>query len=511
MAIKKYLDEVGLAYVLGKLDDYPDNEILAALVDAVQDGLDEKVNKNTATSEIPAATTSTNGLMSAVDKNVLNTLNPNVNCTYSDLYMSGFEVHNAKQENLVDILLTEPPHIAQQIRTSNLLNINDEEVTPGYYISSGGSPSASTNNNDSMGPFIPVTAGQDIYYTGVVGPTTSSSINRRLHVYNANKTWIKQISFAGSLKVGDSWSTHGTVPSNGAYIRVSWGMADYNVMLSVGAPTKYEPYYITPFEAITSTSFQIANNSELTNANTYTITVPNNITAYGFNYNPIEGKLYLTTGYIASYDGETLPGLWWSDRDTYTEGGTPTTNAEVVYMLDENDVIEYDITALTIPLFYQHNYFYVPTGEIVNLSYYAETLAANHFTVYNGVQFGSTNIDETSVIGWNHASDIIDNKADLLSPVFDGTPASPTPSLTTNSDRIATTAFTHNLMNMNVAPLERTSTASQNYTVGSYLYQGGKLYKVTQAISSGATITPGTNTEQTTITNELMALFAAIS
>jgi len=42
MATKKYLDEIGLAYVLSKLDDYPNNEILAALIDAVQDGLDEK-------------------------------------------------------------------------------------------------------------------------------------------------------------------------------------------------------------------------------------------------------------------------------------------------------------------------------------------------------------------------------------------------------------------------------------------------------------------------------------
>lgn len=42
MATKKYLDEIGLAYVLSKLDDYPDNEILAALINAVQDGLDEK-------------------------------------------------------------------------------------------------------------------------------------------------------------------------------------------------------------------------------------------------------------------------------------------------------------------------------------------------------------------------------------------------------------------------------------------------------------------------------------
>jgi len=35
MAVKKYLDDTGLAYVLGKLEEYPDNDILAAVVNAV--------------------------------------------------------------------------------------------------------------------------------------------------------------------------------------------------------------------------------------------------------------------------------------------------------------------------------------------------------------------------------------------------------------------------------------------------------------------------------------------
>ena len=55
------------------------------------------------------------------------------------------------------------------------------------------------------------------------------------------------MSFAGSLKVGNSWSTHGVVPSNGAYVRVSWGANDTNVMISVGAPSGYEPYELTPY------------------------------------------------------------------------------------------------------------------------------------------------------------------------------------------------------------------------------------------------------------------------
>jgi hypothetical protein len=82
------------------------------------------------------------------------------------------------------------------------------------------------------------------------------------------------------------------VPSNGAYIRVSWGAEDTNVMLSIGAPTKYEPYYITPFSAITNASFLVSADDTYADADTYTISVPaaaGNL--YGFKYNPILGKL----------------------------------------------------------------------------------------------------------------------------------------------------------------------------------------------------------------------------
>lgn len=39
------------------------------------------------------------------------------------------------------------------------------------------------------------------------------------------------------------------------------------------------------------------------------------------------------TGYIASYNGESLPGRWISSHDVYAEGATPTTGAQVVYEL----------------------------------------------------------------------------------------------------------------------------------------------------------------------------------
>ena len=458
---------------------------------------------------LPLATTSTNGLMSATDKQVIDNLNPNVTINITDWYNSDLEIINAKQLNALGLEIKETPHISSQIRTNNLIDANS--YTPGFYISSNGVNSS--NANDKLGDFIPVSPGQDIYYTGTIGPTNSSSINRRLHVYNSNQTWIKQLSYAGNLHIGDNWSAHGVIPSNGAYIRVSWGSNDTNVMLSVGAPTKYEPYYLTPFEPITSTVFQLANNSAMENATTYTINVPANIgNVYGYNINPIEGKLYLTTGHIASYNNETLPGLWWSDRDVYNAESSPTIGAEVVYELSSNDIVEYNITPIDIPLFYHTNCLHINHGEIVNFSYYAETFAVSHLTISNGITFGDNQITESSITGWNYAADNIDLKANIHSPVLTGTPLSTTPTITTNSDRIATTAYTNHMFGSIVAPDEANNgKASKNYSVDEFLIFQGKLYKVTTAIAQNTTLTPGTNIAATDVATELNLLRSLIS
>ena len=53
----------------------------------------------------------------------------------------------------------------------------------------------------------------------------------------------------------------------------------------------------------------------------------------------------------------------------------------------------------------------------------------------------------------------------------------------------------------NIATVEETSTASQNYAVGDYLIYDNQLYKVTSAISSGGTITVGTNVTAVNVTD----------
>lgn len=64
---------------------------------------------------------------------------------------------------------------------------------------------------------------------------------------------------------------------------------------------------------------------------TATLTLPETI--YGGTVDAVTGVGSKTWGYIASYNGESLPGEWISDRDVYTAETTPTNGAQVAYKL----------------------------------------------------------------------------------------------------------------------------------------------------------------------------------
>ena len=69
---------------------------------------------------------------------------------------------------------------------------------------------------------------------------------------------------------------------------------------------------------------------------TNTISLPTEAgTVYGAICDLTTGVLSVDTAEIDSYNGETLPGRWISDRDVYVAGTTPTIGAQVVYWLDE--------------------------------------------------------------------------------------------------------------------------------------------------------------------------------
>lgn len=93
--------------------------------------------------------------------------------------------------------------------------------------------------------------------------------------------------------------------------------------------------------------------------NTYTTALGRTI--YGGSLDVVSGVLTVTHGNIASYNGETLPSTWISDRDVYASGTTPTTGAQVVYELAEPQT--YQLTPQQIDLLLGTNHLW-SDGEI---------------------------------------------------------------------------------------------------------------------------------------------------
>lgn len=93
-------------------------------------------------------------------------------------------------------------------------------------------------------------------------------------------------------------------------------------------------------------------------------------TVYGGTIDVATGVLTVTDGYIASYNGETLPSTWISDRDVYASGTTPTTGAEVVYKLATPQT--YQLTPQQLATFFGTNNIFADCGS-TEVEYRADT------------------------------------------------------------------------------------------------------------------------------------------
>ena len=93
-------------------------------------------------------------------------------------------------------------------------------------------------------------------------------------------------------------------------------------------------------------------------------------TVFGAEVDPLNGKLYVTDLEIASYNGESLPSTWISDRDEYDPNNPPSTGAQVVYKLAVP--VEYTFTPISISSLYGYNTIWNDTGE-TDVEYYADT------------------------------------------------------------------------------------------------------------------------------------------
>lgn len=119
------------------------------------------------------------------------------------------------------------------------------------------------------------------------------------------------------------------------------------IQLELGSiPTAYEPYQP---------------------GTTATLTLPETI--YGGTVDAVTGVGSKTWGYIARYNGESLPGEWISDRDVYAPGTTPTTGAQVAYKLATPE--SFKVSQVTIPSLRGENTFFT-NGENMDIIYKKE-------------------------------------------------------------------------------------------------------------------------------------------
>ena len=197
----------------------------------------------------------------------------------------------------------------------------------------------------------------------VLGPVylQSGNITISVNVYSEYNTMRLLVSKNGGqtsseaivnviTSPGDFTGTY-SVPEAGLYYAKFADYADHpgnmvtlsNIQIEVGStPTPYEPYQ----------------------GNDYTLTLPETI--YGGTVDAVSGAGRKTWGYIASYNGESLPGEWISDRDVYSAGTTPTTGAQVAYKLATPEPFE--VTKISIPSLIGENTFFT-NGDNMDIIY----------------------------------------------------------------------------------------------------------------------------------------------
>lgn len=144
------------------------------------------------------------------------------------------------------------------------------------------------------------------------------------------------------------------------------------VRLSTEADATFEPYTnVCGFSSQTNAVEITVADTPTDPAETKTYTVQLGDTYYGGTLDVTRGKLTVTDGHIASYNGETLPSTWLSDRDEYAEGTTPTTGAEVVYKLATP--IEIQLTPTQIELLENNNTITTNVSSL-DITYQANTV-----------------------------------------------------------------------------------------------------------------------------------------
>jgi hypothetical protein len=171
----------------------------------------------------------------------------------------------------------------------------------------------STLTNWRASEFINVDGLSNVYISGVSNSTAS---NNGGAWYDNSKNFISYFTMSSVISDGNL-----SVPANAVYVRFSVVELNINTaQLEAGSTaTTYEPYSnICPITGHTGVELTHSG-ADTSIYETHSVTFPQvQSPVYGGEVDWVNGVLRITKVNIASYNGETLPSVWISDRDVYT-------------------------------------------------------------------------------------------------------------------------------------------------------------------------------------------------
>lgn len=223
------------------------------------------------------------------------------------------------------------------------VNVWDEEWELGGIGTNG--TDASTTDRIRTRKYIPIVPNTTYY---AVFP--SSVTLNVVAFYDADKNHVGSTYFENAHRAR-------TTPANAYFMRFQVNNAygtTYNHDISINYPSTDHDYHAYNGQSVT---YQLG---QTVYAGTLTINEDGS------------GTIVSTDGYIASYNGETLPSTRISDRDVYTVGTVPTTGAEVVYKLAAPVTIHLTAQEVLETLKGQNNLWHDANGD-TEVQYRADT------------------------------------------------------------------------------------------------------------------------------------------
>lgn len=251
----------------------------------------------------------------------------------------------------------------------NLVDVTKDTVAlrGSYTLNNGVITSSSSVSH--IGVLIPIKSG--VRYNVGLTRTAGGASYSRIYTFTSRPITLSSASEYSEY----SRKIHAESVSENGSINVSFTAQDNEAWLFIGM---YKSSAAMAF-SISDIYANVDGASEFAayQGNTYDISFPSEAgTVYGGTLDIRNGTLTVDRGNIASYNGETLPGEWISDRDVYAAGTSPTTGAQVVYELAEP--IVYSLTPTEITTLLGINNIWADCGD-VRVEYFVDTKAyINH-------------------------------------------------------------------------------------------------------------------------------------